>query len=314
MTMNKITKWKRILVWYLLVWIVGLTIVLLVFWPKQAGIESENIKDLSSAKVIEPNKPTLAVMFEDANNIEIGRIYQISHKSDSAFVLAPVSSHISGRDFLILVLTMGAFGACLHGISSLALWVGKRKFSEDWVVWYLFRPFSGAILALLFYLIIRGGFLQQVSADSAGFYGIIGLSGLFGLFSKQALDKLSDIFDVLIAPAEKDPDRLKDQLREPEANPVPEIEDIEPKEIAVGQTDVEMTVTGKGFVKGCVVTVEGEEIETRFVSDSELKATLPEKCTAEAAPLKIAVVNPQPGGGSSEIKTVTVEGPSGQKP
>lgn len=208
-------KWKLILVGYLIGWIMGLIIVLLVFWPSQPGIEREVVNNSPSAGIIEPNKPTLAVIFEDANDIAIGRIYQISRRSDSAFVLAPVSLHISGRDFLILVLTMGALGACLHGISSLALWVGQRKFSEDWILWYLFRPLAGAILAVLFYLIIRGGFLPQVDINSAGFYGIVGLSGLFGLFSKQALNKLSDLFDVIFA-SDKDKDRLKDQLKEPE--------------------------------------------------------------------------------------------------
>jgi hypothetical protein len=309
MTMDRKSKWKLILVVYLVGWIIALIAITITFWPRKPGITRSEIKRLYSAELVEPNEPTLSIIFEGTNDFALGHMYEISRQSDSAIVFSPVRFYISDRDFMILVLTIGALGACLHGISSLALWVGQRRFSEDWGLWYLSRPAAGAILAVLFYLIIRGGFFPQVDADRSGFYGIIGLSGLFGLFSKQALSKLSDLFDVIFA-TEKDNDRLKDLVKGPPPNPAPEIESIEPTKVSVGQKDLSLTIKGKHFIPGCVAKIGEEEIKTHFVSDSEINVELREKDTAEAGTLSVAVQNPAPGGGLSGSKEITVEEPS----
>ena len=63
------------------------------------------------------------------------------------------------------------------------------------------RPFIGSALALIFYIVIRGGI---VSFDSGGMspdnltvnpFGIMTVACLAGLFSKQAIDKLREIFE-----------------------------------------------------------------------------------------------------------------------
>lgn len=202
---------------------------------------------------------------------------------------------------------LGALGACLHGISSLALWVGKDKFSTNWVLWYLFRPFSGALLALMFYLIIRGGFVPQVNVGSAGFYGIIGLAGLIGLFSKQALDKLSDLFDVIFASDRNDRDRLKDPLKDTAPHPVPEITSLAPEAMAAGQPPADIRVRGKNFVRGCRVTVANAGRETRFISSTEVRATPHKEDIENPDTLEVAVFNPPPEGGLSNVKKLAVK-------
>lgn len=65
-------------------------------------------------------------------------------------------------------------------------------------------------LALVFYFVIRGGFLSTTGgAQDINPYGIAALAGLVGMFSKQATDKLSEVFGTLFrsAPGEGDAKR-----------------------------------------------------------------------------------------------------------
>ena len=51
-------------------------------------------------------------------------------------------------------------------------------------------------LAVIFYTAIRAGFLTSASASAVSPYGVAALAGLTGMFSKQASDKLSEVFTV----------------------------------------------------------------------------------------------------------------------
>jgi len=66
--------------------------------------------------------------------------------------------------------------------------------------------------------VIHGGLFPQSGVTGRKFYGIMALAGLIGLFSKQALYKLSDLFDVLFK-SEKD-GKLGNKLTQ---NPRPNI-------------------------------------------------------------------------------------------
>ena len=58
----------------------------------------------------------------------------------------------------------------------------------------------GMAIALILYFVVRGGLvLLSVETNTSGLnpYGIAALAGLSGMFSKQATDKLRDIFDNL---------------------------------------------------------------------------------------------------------------------
>ena len=206
--MDKETQWKYVVGIYLAAWIIVLLGILLWRWPDRPDSLSSGSEDANATPISLPADGRTTVQFRKVDRVGVGGVYQAIGHSNSELVLTPRTFDTSGVNFIILVLVMGALGACLHGISSLPLWIGKKKFKAEWTPWYLTRPFTGAILALLFYLLLRGGFLQQANVNTGGFYGIIGLAGLFGLFSKQALDKLSDIFNVVFA-SEKDKDSLE---------------------------------------------------------------------------------------------------------
>jgi hypothetical protein len=160
-------------------------------------------------------------------------------------------AHLSAETrILLLVVFGGGLGAFVHAATSLVDYLGNQTFKPSWIPWYFMRPFIGSGLAVLFYLLIRGGLIAPnagtstaeagdndstnitnvfqkndssgttITADGVdsveGFtrletqhstkpeslppvnvYGIIAIACLAGLFSKQATDKLREVFENL---------------------------------------------------------------------------------------------------------------------
>jgi len=99
---------------------------------------------------------------------------------------------------LLLVMTMGAFGSYVHAATSFVSYVGNRSFVKSWTWWYVLRPFIGVALAVIFYFVIRGGLLSAgAAASDISPYGFAAMAGLVGMFSKQATDKLEEVFSNL---------------------------------------------------------------------------------------------------------------------
>ncbi len=94
----------------------------------------------------------------------------------------------------------------------------------------------------------------------------------------------------------------------PAANPVPVIGSIGPASVAAGSGDFALTVTGSGFVGASVVKVNGAARTTTFASATQLQAAVPASDVAAAGPVDVRVLNPAPGGGASNIATLTVTG------
>ena len=102
------------------------------------------------------------------------------------------------KDLILLVLLAGALGAWIHVGRSYVDFVGNRAFRTSWVPWYLLHPMLGSGLALIFYLGVRGGFfISGTKGTDVNPYGVTAVAGLVGLFSKQATNKLSELFDTL---------------------------------------------------------------------------------------------------------------------
>ena len=103
-----------------------------------------------------------------------------------------------------LVAVAGVLGSLVHTMDSFALHVADGDFDKAWNWWYLIRPFVGAGLAVLTYLLVRGQLLGLNGSSTAlNPYGIAGVAALAGLFSKQAVSKLAEVFDTLFAPTTK---------------------------------------------------------------------------------------------------------------
>jgi hypothetical protein len=161
--------------------------------------------------------------------------------------------------YIILVALGGALGSFIHAATSFIDFVGNRKLVYTWVPWYLMRPFIGSSLAIIFYLLIRGGLFtttpitanenknipQVTFQDTVGRskevkdslmavnfkqvtppkensskeqlpinpFGVMAIACLAGMFSKQATDKLREVFESLFHIKEEDKTTRTDKLK-----------------------------------------------------------------------------------------------------
>lgn len=118
--------------------------------------------------------------------------------------------------FLALVAVVGALGSYIHLATSFADYLGNRQFVSSWKWWYLLRPFIGSALAITVYFAARGGLISGgAGAGDLSPYGVAALAGLTGMFSKQATDKLREVFENLF---KSEKSQRADPLKQP-ANP-----------------------------------------------------------------------------------------------
>src|SRR6516225_7352312 len=86
------------------------------------------------------------------------------------------------------------------------------------------------------------------------------------------------------------------------ANPVPYVsQPLVPDAAAPGGPGFTLTVNGTGFVSGSVVNWNGSARTTTFVNGSQLTAVITALDIATASTGSITVVNPSPGGGTSNV-------------
>ena len=187
-------------------------------------------------------------------------------------------------------MVVGMLGAFVHGATSLADYIGNNNFNKSWTWFYLLRPAIGMALALVFYFVIRGGFLSTTGgAKDINPYGIAALAGLVGMFSKQATDKLGEVFGTLFrsAPGEGD-DKRRDPLK---PKPGAASFQLEPASVAAGSDAFTLSVTGTGFAEDAVVNVNGAAQQTTFESATKLRAQIAKETVATAGTLKITVTS-----------------------
>jgi hypothetical protein len=111
---------------------------------------------------------------------------------------------------LILVILVSALGSYVHTAISFTDYVGEGKLKRSWLWWYVLRLFVGTSLAVIFYFSIRGGFFAgSTNSEDINPYGIAAVAGLVGLFSKQATDKLNEVFDTAFKTSEKYGDSMR---------------------------------------------------------------------------------------------------------
>jgi hypothetical protein len=205
---------------------------------------------------------------------------------------------------LMLVMVAGALGSFLHTATSFADFVGNEKLARSWLWWYLLKPFVGMGLAVIFYLVIRGGFLSAgTEAGKVNIYGIAALAGLTGMFSKQATDKLGEVFSTLF---QTRPGAGDDARKGGLANDVPVLTDLVPTRLETRSAQLSVELKGSHFARCAVVRVNGTARETVFNSSNSLGARLVPEDVSSDGVLSIAVFNPAPGGGMSAPLKMTV--------
>jgi hypothetical protein len=89
-------------------------------------------------------------------------------------------------------------------------------------------------------------------------------------------------------------------------NPVPSISSLSPSSATTGGATFTLTVNGANFVAGSTVAWAGAALSTTYVSASQLTASVPATDIASAGTQSVTVVNPTPGGGTSNAATFTI--------
>lgn len=90
-------------------------------------------------------------------------------------------------------------------------------------------------------------------------------------------------------------------------NPVPLInQPLVPTSAAPGGAALTLTVNGTGFVQGATLNWNGSPRPTNFVNGSQLTASISAADIASVGTAPITVVNPTPGGGTSNVLFFTV--------
>ncbi|MFD0687676.1 IPT/TIG domain-containing protein [Actinomadura fibrosa] len=199
---------------------------------------------------------------------------------------SPRLSRESG--LFVVVLAAGALGAVVHALRSLYWYVGNRALRRSWLMMYLFLPFVGALLALIVYLVLRGGLTSPAGgASDVNPYGITAIAALVGLFSRETAEKLRTVFATLLAPAQPGRDQALS----------PRITSVEP---ASGPAGTAVVVRGSGLSSATAVRFGGAEAPVTDATDARLRTTVPPGATTDRP------VVTTPGGSATAPTTFTV--------
>jgi hypothetical protein len=99
-------------------------------------------------------------------------------------------------EFLILVALGGALGSYLRSVISFAKYAESGNMPRHtWIWWCILQTYIGMLLAMLFYMIMRGTTMPiTATVDEINPFTTVGIAGLVGLFTQQATDKLAAFF------------------------------------------------------------------------------------------------------------------------
>ena len=196
---------------------------------------------------------------------------------------------------LLIVILGGALGSLMHALRSLYWYTGNREMVWSWVAFYMLLPFTGAILAVIFYFVVRGGFFSpQASFENTSPFGFAALSSLVGLFSQQGILKLKDVAETIFtkpgAGADTKPQEsvaTASAVTEPE----PTITGIDPKSgsIAGGEN---VTIQGTNFASSLTVLIGNLPATVVSSTATTIQATTPASASATGGVVDIEVSNP----------------------
>ena len=178
---------------------------------------------------------------------------------------------------LLIVMLAGALGSLMHSLRSLYWYTGNREMVWSWVAFYMILPFTGAILAVIFYFVVRGGFFSpQASFENTSPFGFAALSALVGLFSPQATLKLKEVAETIFTkPAAGADAKTQEAVSAAEViQPEPTISSITP---ATGSADgnEEVTIEGTNFATTPTVLIGNQPATIVSATGTSITATTP---------------------------------------
>jgi hypothetical protein len=228
--------------------------------------------------------------------------------STSATAAQPIRAvHVFGIDWkkptaelldLILVIALAGIGSSIHGLTSLTTFIGNRRFVSSWTSWYVIRLPVGVAIAVLFYFVVRAGFVTVASgATSLNPYGLGAMGGLAGMFSKQATDKLRDVFDTAF-------NTSGDSQRQDKADGGVTVDHATPASLPVGTNDRAVRIFGQGFYAATTSNVNGDARALVAHDSTQIAVTL--KADDVAAPGVVTINLVAPGPAPAPSTTVDI--------
>jgi Putative Ig domain len=203
------------------------------------------------------------------------------------------------RDIQLLLLAIfaGALGSIFHALKSLGDFIGNRTVLASWYWWYVMRPFLGVALALIFYAVLRGGFVVGSPADAkvVNPFGVLAIGALVGMFADKAAQKLAEVFDVVFRAADQRGGKLD----------APVIDRVEPGTLTTGDTKpLIIKIIGDRLGKVVTVRLNSQERKPDTVTEKEITLKLNPDDVKTSGVIKVSVVNPD--GGTSAAATLHV--------
>ncbi|MCL5421312.1 MAG: PKD domain-containing protein [Nitrospirae bacterium] len=92
-------------------------------------------------------------------------------------------------------------------------------------------------------------------------------------------------------------------------NPPPRLLSITPESALRGGKSVRVTLTGKGLLEPTETYLNGNRVNSTFLTCGNIKADIPDSYLTRAGYIEIRAVNPAPEGGASNTITLTVNNP-----
>ncbi|MDR3676713.1 MAG: IPT/TIG domain-containing protein [Acidobacteriota bacterium] len=333
--------WKRNLLGFYLLGVSSLVFLLVALWPPsppdpnltkarqdaQTDVESA-AKDLKNAQDSYEAGKTQPKDTVDKMKAELDKDQKQKAEADTKLANAkaaenasadlvahPGKSRLENRpgvtlprdvDLLFLVLIGGALGAFLHSARSFTSFVGNEELKISWAWWYYLHPFLGAVLALAFYMTVRGGFMAittgaGVKTSELSPFALTSVAVLVGMFSKIATTKLGEVFGTMFQSS--NPNNLNNPLgstTQTAGGLAPG-----PKAISIAPTSgpaaggIPVTITGTDFADGAKVNIGGvPATAVKWTSKTSITAMTP----------------PHPLVGSADVEVVNPDGQKGVLP
>lgn len=156
--------------------------------PASAGLSRWQVYALVALLLVLSNVPLacLVVLWpEQANLTGPSRIRLL----DWSWTVSPE------RRILLCVAFCGLLGGSIRMLLRIRGDFTSPQVGSLYIPWYFLTPPIGAILAVAFYLVVRGGFLASgTSAEDVNLFAFGGTGVLVGMFAEVATDRLEGAF------------------------------------------------------------------------------------------------------------------------
>ena len=227
--------------------------------------------DTAKQAVASKPSPDTAIRGVDSNKgrkVDSGSIASKPKERPAALELPKI---IAFTTLLLLLVAVGGFmGAMIHVANSFIRYVGADQYVNNWLLWYVVKPFVGTAVALIGYLAFEGKMVGNEDVTHINLYRVLALAILTGMFTDTATDKLKQIFETIFTPRPSLPDGLGVEVK---------ITGINPDKLSKVGENI-LTVQGTNLKdKDIIAKIDGVEVKLQEVKSTS--AIIKHTATAE---------------------------------